>query len=564
MNKYLYKNKKVWFIFILLSFATYYCVTQIYNLYAKITEVTEQMDRSGAYAVLFYSISIFLILLVLLLFTSYLERLAITNITVTLRKDIFDKIYTKSITSFERENTAYYTSMLVNDVTILEEDYFRKKFDVITDIIQLVIMLVSIGVIGIQYVVIVCLFSVVTAIQPFLFKKKLAKSGENISKKLQDYTNTVNEHMQFFETIKNFGKKSLFKHIFIKNVDDLENANAKLWLTKMFNSLFILLGVYGLKVGSQLFFTYNASMGFIAVSTVSLLFGLANNVGNPIASILSNIEPINSTKNIRLKIQDFLNTPTDSESTGQCQVIKPIQKIQFKDVNFSYDGVNPVLKKLNVIFESGKKYALVGASGCGKSTILKMIMGYYDKYQGEILIDDNDLSFIIKDCLREQIAYINQKAFVENDTIFKNITLNEANYSEEQVEEVMKIAKIYDLYKDVEESTEDCIEKISGGEKQRISIARALLRERGIILMDEATSGLDNVIATSIEESILENEKWMIISILHRFNKTIKLYDCIFFVHEGEIIEAGSYDELISMNGKFCEMMKGEEEELFA
>ena len=265
------------------------------------------MQYSRAMEVILYSIGVLVILFVVLIIITIIQRIILSRVSYSIREDIFNKIYDMKLSKFADKDTAYYTSMIVNDVTILEDDYFNNIIEFIGDSIQLIVTFFAIILAGWQYALVVALFAIFSAIQPFILKNKLARDGVAVSKELEGYTAATNEYISGFENIKCSGNTSIFNNMYANKVDKLEGANYKLWSTKVLNGALMMLAVYVLKIGSEIFFTYNAVIGALEIATVSLLFGLANNVGNPIASLLSYLEPINSSKDVLKKLEEFLS-----------------------------------------------------------------------------------------------------------------------------------------------------------------------------------------------------------------------------------------------------------------
>ena len=323
----------------------------------------------------------------------------------------------------------------------------------------------------------------------------------------------------------------------------------------------MLVAVYSLKIGTQLYFAYSAINGLITIATVTMLFGLANNVGNPIIAILGYLEKINSTKKVQKKVNEFINDNTTLERLNGCNINKNIEKICLKNVSFSYDDDKKILNNLNVEFEKGKKYALVGESGSGKSTILKLIMGYYENFEGSYSINGIETKDLSKECLRNKIVYLTQNAVLLDGTFKENITLFRDNYSDSEIKKIIKDTALDDLYNGFENGLDEIVSggntNVSGGEKQRIAIARAMLAKPEVLLMDEGVSALDNITAMEVETKLLKDEEQMLISVIHRINEAIELYDYILYLENGKVVESGNYNELIKRNGKFSKMVKG-------
>ena len=230
-------------------------------------------------------------------------------------------------------------------------------------------------------------------------------------------------------------------------------------------------------------------------------------------------------------------------------------RIEFKDLSFSYDGKREVLKHVNLMVPKGQTIALVGQSGSGKSTLLDLLPGYHDVQLGEITIDGvNIKNFRIHD-LRALIGNVNQEAILFNDTFFNNIAFGVENATMEQVVEAAKIANAHDFIMETELGYQTNIGdrggKLSGGQRQRISIARAILKNPPILILDEATSALDTESERLVQEALERLMKTRTtIAIAHRLS-TIKNADEICVLYEGEIVERGKHEELLEKNGYY-------------
>ena len=230
-------------------------------------------------------------------------------------------------------------------------------------------------------------------------------------------------------------------------------------------------------------------------------------------------------------------------------------RIEFKDLSFSYDGKREVLKHVNLMVPKGQTIALVGQSGSGKSTLVDLLPRYHDVQLGEITIDGvNIKNFRIHD-LRALIGNVNQEAILFNDTFFNNIAFGVENATMEQVIEAAKIANAHDFIMETELGYQTNIGdrggKLSGGQRQRISIARAILKNPPILILDEATSALDTESERLVQEALERLMKTRTtIAIAHRLS-TIKNADEICVLYEGEIVERGRHEELLEKNGYY-------------
>jgi len=226
--------------------------------------------------------------------------------------------------------------------------------------------------------------------------------------------------------------------------------------------------------------------------------------------------------------------------------------IRMKDVTFRYDE-KPVLQGVNIQFEAGKKYAIVGGSGSGKTTLLNLLMCTYDNYAGSIQYDGVELREISLDSLFQVVSLVQQNVFVFNDSIYNNVTLYR-QFPEQAVQSAMERAGLTEI---VRRHGADYVcgengNALSGGEKQRISIARALLCQTPVLLMDEATAALDEITANGIMNAILSIEDMTGIVVTHRLDGNIlKRYDQIVVLHNGRVEECDTFENLLDKKGFF-------------
>jgi len=238
-------------------------------------------------------------------------------------------------------------------------------------------------------------------------------------------------------------------------------------------------------------------------------------------------------------------------------------EIEYKNVSFSYQDGNEILKNINFSLQKGKNIALVGASGGGKSTLVDLLPRFYDATSGTILIDGIDSKLYKISELRNLFGIVNQDVILFNDTVYHNIAFGKKGISREAVIAAAKVAKAHDFIMEMENGYDTIIGdrgmNMSGGERQRISIARALLKNPEVLILDEATSALDAeseyLVQQAIEE-LLDNRTAIVIA--HRLS-TIRHADLILFIDNGEIIESGKHQELMDQKGayyKFCCMQE--------
>lgn len=253
------------------------------------------------------------------------------------------------------------------------------------------------------------------------------------------------------------------------------------------------------------------------------------------------------------RIDDILSANVAIQEKDNAHSINEVAGgVEYRNVTFAYNEA-PVLKNVNVNIPKGQTIALVGQSGSGKSTFVDLLPRFYDVLEGSILIDGQDIRDLKIHDLRDLMGNVNQDAILFNDTIYNNIAFGVDDATPEKVEEAARVANAHDFIVSFDNGYETIVGdrggRLSGGQRQRISIARAVLKNPPILILDEATSALDTESEKLVQEA-LENlmAHRTSIVIAHRLS-TVRNADCIYVFHEGEIVETGTHDELISMKG---------------
>ena len=233
-------------------------------------------------------------------------------------------------------------------------------------------------------------------------------------------------------------------------------------------------------------------------------------------------------------------------------------RVDFKNISFGYEPNRVILKNFNLSVKSGQNVAIVGTSGSGKSTIGRLMFRFYDINEGELLVDGNNIKDVTQSSLHSQIGIIPQDTVLFNDTIYYNIAYGNLNADEDSVIAAAKSAKIHNFISNLPDGYKTTVGerglKLSGGEKQRVGIARTLLKNPPILLLDEATSSLDTETENDIQENLYAMLKERtVISIAHRLS-TIANNDLIVVLEHGEIVESGSHKELLAIKGRYSKM----------
>lgn len=471
------------------------------------------------------------------------------------KNNIYSHILDKNIASFNKHNTSTYISALTNDVKKIEEDYLFSAFDLIINIT----LLISTIVVMLIYSPVLTLSGILLSLLPFIgaiiVGGKLSFHEREISDQNASFMHFIKDNLIGFSTVKVFKAERKIKELFDKNNSILEikkaNKTKTLALIDMVQTILSLISQFGVFfVGAYISIKTNE----IAPSVIILFVQLMNYIISPLMSIPSTLSKRLACKPIYKKISEIIKV---ENSTHQGKNIDDITRISISDLGFMYDD-KVVLININYNFEKNKSYAIVGPSGSGKTTLVNLLLGKYNSYSGSIIYNDTELKGITIDSLFEVSSFVEQNVFVFDDSIINNITMY-SNVDEQLLDESIKKSGLSKL---IEEKGKDyrCGENgcnLSGGEKQRISIARALVKRAQLLLLDEATSALDNETSQSITNNLLGIDNTIKIMITHRLDEELlKKFDEIIVMKNGEIVENGSYDELIKNNSTFKSLVE--------
>jgi ATP-binding cassette subfamily C protein len=496
-------------------------------------------------------------LIVIMFLTEYLDGLVMSNYiknTVNyLRTDIFSKIINKDIKDFSLDNSGKYISILYNDIKLIEDSFLNNIFQVISSLISFTLSLIVLFTISPAIVLFITVFGVLGFVIPTALSKKLVVQKNEYSKSLEEITSVTKDLFSGFEVIKGFNISNKINSVFKNSSNNVESSKRKCSIlesvVKGFSlsfSVTIYLGV--LLVGGYLMYNKDISIG-----TAIIIIQLSTHIVGPVKTSISLTNQIKSVSLIANKIETILEVSSDDlEDTN---LVDFDEAIKVENLSFEYTSDRKALDKINLTFEKNKKYAIVGESGCGKSTLIKLLMRYYNDYEGSISIDDNNLKSIYSSDLYKNMSMIQQNVFMFDDSIKENIKLF-SNISDEKVLKTCKRAGISNLIDRLPQGINSLVgengNKLSGGEKQRIAIARALINDTKILILDESTSALDNETAYNLESSLLSLDDLTLIVVTHKLIKNILInYDEIIVMKDGLVIEKGSFDYLIELKGYF-------------
>ena len=465
---------------------------------------------------------------------------------------IFEELSKKNITAFSGENTSTYLSALTNDIQAIEKGYLGNTFTMISSILTFGGAIALMLWYSPLLTLVALLLSLLPVTASLLAGDRLAQEEKKVSDRNENYTAALRDSLSGFSVIKSFKAEAQMIRLFKKNVANLAKAQCRKQKTEILIQMLGMVAGVTAQLGVFLVGAYLALSGKGVTAGATMVFvQLMNYVLGPLGTIPVCLAERKAAKELIIKIAGQINQNVRKGPDAGKQNLE--RSIELKQVHFGYQPEKPVLQDINCTFETGKKYAIVGASGSGKSTLLHLLMAAYQNYEGSIYYDETELGRIRSEDLYEMESIIQQNVFIFNATIRENITMFR-EFPEEQIEEVIKLAGLSSLIK--EKGTDYlCGENgsgLSGGEKQRISIARSLLKKSQILLVDEATAALDAETAYQVTNAILDLKGIMGIVVTHALEeKLLRRYDGILALKNGRIVECGTFEELMNEKGYF-------------
>lgn len=464
----------------------------------------------------------------------------------------FKKLIEKSISSFRDESAAGYLSALTNDAASIETNYLAQMLAMITKAVTFIGALLLMCRYSLLMTAIAAGLTVLPLIASLLTGSRLQAVESRVSERNGEFTAALSDCLAGFTVVKNFRAEREIFRLFAQSNKALEHEKftgrrikTLVGMIGAVTGIFAQLGVFIAGVYLSM------KDGSMTPGAVVLFVNLMNFIISPIAELPGLL----ACRKAALGLVDKLAAALERSSfrEGSETLNKLEHGIRLENVSFAYEPGKTVLHGINAEFEAGKAYALVGGSGSGKSTLLNLLMAAETNYSGHILADGIELSDISTESLYGTMAAIQQNVFVFNASIKDNVSMFR-DFPKTELDEAIARAHLGAL---IRERGEDylCGENgsgLSGGEKQRISIARSLLKKSSVLLADEVTAALDAQTAHRVSSDILDLQGITRIVVTHTLEESLlRRYDKIFVLRGGRIEEAGSFADLMANKGYF-------------
>jgi len=510
---------------------------------------------------------IMLIFLIVFLFESLTEwmlkngflRLA-QHVQHDLRMDAYKKMQSREIAYFESNRTGNLIAMLNDDINQLE----RFLNDNLNQILQLITLFLFSG---------LALFGVdvwmaIIGIAPipfivwgsFIYQRIISPRYRRIREAVGELSSRLENNISGISVIKSFTAEKFEEARFEETSLEYRDANySAIKYNSLYTPIIRMLIAFGLIGGIFMGAWYIINdMDRVSVGDIALYSLMIQRLLWPVTRLGIIFDEFERAKASARRVFTLMDTPAKiQDSEGAKDIGRVTGSLTFKDVSFSYDGMEPVVKNLDLKIEAGKTIGIAGQTGGGKSTLIKLILRLYDVDQGAIYLDDYNIKNITLKSLRKNIALVSQDIYLFHGTILDNIAYG-MDCDQKQVEEACKQAQLHDFIMTLPKAYQTMVGergiKLSGGQRQRICVARAILKSAPILILDEATSSVDTETERAIQEHIYQLVKGRTaIIVAHRLS-TIKNADEIIVLKNGKIAEKGSHEQLLMHQGIYTEL----------
>ena len=473
------------------------------------------------------------------------------SIVAKLQYEMFEKLMYFNIKFFNESKSGNLISRLINDTYFLRLAIVKSVTGVIKDFLVIIFLLGNMFYQSWE-LTIFAFFAFPLALWPI---KKIGKSIRKVTNTIQSkiaiFSNMLAESVRGIRQVKSYNREEYEKQKSYEAIDQIKNnfirsafiSNRLSPIMEFIGSLAVAVSIYAGGV-----FVLNESM-----STGQFMSFLV--------SLLLAYQPVKALGNLNISIQEglaaadrifnLLDTKElllENDNKKKESIIIDKGAIEIKNLSFAYEN-NNILDNLNLLIPAGKKVAIIGLSGSGKSTLISLLLRFFHNYEGEILIDNQNINNYSLYSLRQNIALVTQETTMFNDTIEANIMYGNLKASKEQVEKAAEEAGVNEFLFSLPNKLKTIVGesgiKLSGGQRQRVAIARAILKNAPILLLDEATSALDNITEKNIQSSIsklTQNKTSLVVA--HRLS-TIEDSDIIYVLDKGKVIDSGNHQELL-------------------
>ena len=486
-----------------------------------------------------------------------LKNKLVRQIMSRYKNKVFQSILDRDYRDFSKEKSGKFISVLTENMKKIEQDYLHQYFNISKNLSLMIFSLLAMF-IGNWFLT---LLVIIASIIPMMISGFIGQKSASLQKRAiiadQKYLAKVKDILAGFLVIKSFNVKDAICVYYSHETEKFDEINfIKGKFDVLANVISQLSGmiVFLVAFGGGMYLVFNGST---TIGSVTAIVQLVNFVVMPLNEVGMGISKFREGQTTldAFEVKDVTELQTGETKEYFDDVIS------FSNIDFSYPNTEEkIFNHLSLKIQKGEKIAIVGMSGSGKSTLLNLLLRFYDVTRGHISIDNQDIQAISAESLYNLMTIVQQDVYIFDDTLRANITLNQS-FTDEEIKQAVQQSGLESYVLENEYGLQAlCGENgsnLSGGQKQRLSIARALIRKTPILLLDEATSSLDNQVTTEIENSILDIQDLTALVVTHKLNENIlKRYDRILFMKAGDIVEDGSFGDLMDRRGEFYKLFE--------
>ena len=538
------------------------------KLLSKMTGIVDGgVDDTALKQIVFLAAGLLVLYLLRIVFrfmNNYLAHKAAWYLVGDLRDRLYKKLQSLDLGFFHDKQTGDLMSRVVNDTRDFELLYAHMIPDMITNLVTFGGVLTILLMINWKLALITCFPIPLILISGVIFAKKVRPFFKASQKSMGELNAKLQDNLSGLHEIQSFGQEE--EEAALVSESNFTQVRAMLRALRA-SAIFHPSVEFVSSIGTVLVVAvggYLAYLGQLSVEDIVAFVLYLSLFYAPISSLASWLENLQQSLAGAERVTLILDTPSAIENKENAVDLENVSgEITFRNVSFHYSNKVPVLKNISFSCKPGQMVALVGPTGVGKTTITQLISRFYDPVEGAVLVDGQDVRNVTLESLRKNISPVLQDTFLFHGSIADNIGYAKPDATREEIIAAAKAANIHEDILHMPDEYETQVGerglRLSGGQKQRVAIARAILRQSPMIILDEATASVDVQTERQIQAAINHMAgKRTIVAIAHRLS-TIKNADLILVIHEGEIKEQGTHEELLSLGGIYAQMLKAQE-----